>query len=348
MKHLGILPIIAMFSSLSACLGDNNESSRSEQKVIHGVMEAEYPYVVQIFMERSGMCTGSFVSDSILLTAAHCIDKIQTITWNGISVDRSNFFIHDRWPNISSGCSQARHPKFDLAMIRFPPGSYQGKEYAKILKHPPNNGEAITIVGYGNSHIQPFDTYCTMPSTPQADNRCYVLKGISNQAGGFDYSPVLDFPPEPQTPAESCSAPCTINGLRSALDLFGMPAQEFVLKYCDGNFRDRSYMETGAGVKRSGSNRILRVQNGLIEFKGPISLESEVIDSTSGSGDSGGPLLVFDQGQPRLAGITHGGTLLNHENEISKWSIYVDITAAHSSHWIQETVLLNQLNFPGY
>ncbi|MFW7378906.1 MAG: trypsin-like serine protease [Oligoflexus sp.] len=340
--------VCSMFlMSLSCNNGEKNQST-SSQKVIHGIVASEYPYVVQIFMGSSSMCTGSFVSDSLLVTAAHCVDRASSVTWNGITVTRQHIFIHDGWPTVSSGCDQSRHPKFDLAMVQFPKRTFKGVEFARILERRPTEGELITIVGFGNSQIQPYSEYCTMPSYPREDGQCYVFNGVWQESKEYQYTAVFNFQPTDTANAETCVAPCGVAGLRSALDASGIAARDFVMDYCGGNFRDRSYSETGAGVKRSGTNRILRLEDDLIQFNAPILTDSAVMESVSGAGDSGGPLLVQDRGFTRLAGITHGGSLQRQEQGLSKWSVYMDITAEHSLDWIQETVDKHALDFPGF
>jgi len=346
MKHLTILAIMFLGVGAGACR-DGRGHETSDVKVTNGRSEANYPYVVRIVMATGGSCTGSFVSDSILLTAAHCVDKAESLSWNGISVDRSNFFIHSGWPSVNSGCGLVRQAKFDLALVRFPAGSYQGTNYARLLKRSPLEKERFTIVGYGNSLIEPFDTFCRLPPRPNNDGLCQVQKGQRLEGASYEYSSVFEFAPQVEKTSVGCPVACNANTLRSELAATGTGYSEFVLNQCDGNFRDRSYRETGAGVKRSGTNFIGKVLDGTVEFMGAIGGESTGVNAASGAGDSGGPLFIFNNGRPRLAAVTHGGSLAVNEDEFSKRSIYVDLAAPHNVAWIQQTVKDNQLNFPG-
>jgi hypothetical protein len=86
----------------------------------------------------------------------------------------------------------------------------------------------------------------------------------------------------------------------------------------------------GSGTKRKGQNKIVEVREGMIRFYGvPTATDRNVpqgFESASGSGDSGGPLLI----DGALAGTTAGGGLAqvrDREGRMStvKVSQYVDL-----------------------
>lgn len=345
MKKLTILLLMLTSAALGGCVdGEQNEEAR--MKVTNGQAEDNYPYVVRITMDSGGTCTGSFVSDSLLVTAAHCVDKAASLSWNGISTDKSNFFIHSGWPTVDSGCGLARQAKFDLALVRFPEKTYTGTEFARLLQRSPRENESFTIVGYGNSLIEPFETFCRLPPRANSDGACYVQRGSRVAGASYDYSSVFEFAPKVEFSKAGCPVECNTNTLRAELAREGSSYSEFLLNQCDGNFRDRSYRETGSGVKRSGSNVIARVLGGTIEFFGAIGGESTGIKSASGAGDSGGPLFIFRFGRPYLAALTHGGSLTTQDDEFSKRSIYVDLASPYNEAWLKQTVQSNRLNFP--
>ncbi len=238
------------------------------------------------------------------------------------------------------------YPKFDIALVRFPAGTFKGTEFGKLLGRSPAADEEFTIVGFGHNVIKPFEKFCMLPGKADSNNMCHLLAGTKTQGSTYNYSKVLSFPAERQDNTLGCPVDCPVSALRSAIVDQGNDIQSFLAKNCAGNFRDRSYQETGAGNKRSGKNHVRRVNEGLVEFDGNIGGIDSGLDSASGAGDSGGPMFIFIDGQPKLAATTHGGYLSGSEGKLRKNSFYVDLSSEYNLPWIRKIVAEQNLSFP--
>jgi hypothetical protein len=96
---------------------------------------------------RAG-CTGSFISDSVVLTAAHCISRAYQLSSKPIFIDsetgvRATTFQTFCTASAPSSCA-------DIALISFPTGTYRGPTwlldlFVPRLDHP----VSVTAYGYG-------------------------------------------------------------------------------------------------------------------------------------------------------------------------------------------------------
>lgn len=342
MAHL--LALICGFFLLTNC---NVSPSPSDVDVTNGKPESGFPYVVSISLDGRGMCTGSFVSDSLLITAAHCVDRFSSISYNGISAGRSDIFVNPGWPVTSDACAATSpNPKYDIALVRFPQGTFRGQEVAKLLGRSPKEGEEFTIVGFGHNIIKPFEKFCMLPGSADANNMCHLLAGTKTRGSEYTYAKVISFPAAREDSGMGCPIDCPVSALRSAISDQGHNLSTFLTEKCSGNFRDRSYAETGAGSKRSGKNVVKKTNDGLVQFDGHTGGQDSGADSASGAGDSGGPLFIVENGQAKLAATTHGGYLSGTEDKLRKNSFYVDISSHYNLPWIKKVVEENNLSFP--
>lgn len=329
---------------LATALGCGSVESGSNVKVTNGKQEADFPFVVQMKIDDRGTCTGTFVSDALLLTAAHCVDSAKKVSVNGVTSERTQFFIHPEWPVEGAELKKPRQPQYDSALVRFPAGTFNGP-YPKVLKRSPRVGEELTIVGYGNNLIEPFDTFCRLTATTNKDGQCQVAKGERKSGSSYEYKAVFSYSPlkDGQTAAH-----CTAQDLKSALNEKNIDFTAFVAEQCDGNFRDRSYKETGSGTKRSGVNSVRVVDAGLVQFQGALGGEDTGKNSASGAGDSGGPLFIKDGKELKIAATTHGGSLGEDGGELVKKSTYVDLSSSAVADWLGAVTKANNLNFPDF
>ena len=71
--------------------------------------------------------------------------------------------------------------------------------------------------------------------------------------------------------------------------------------------------------------------------------------SASGAGDSGGPLFIKEKGALHLAGVTHGGSLIESKSgDMAKRSVYVDLNSESSKKWLEQMTAAKKLNFPDF
>lgn len=256
---LSLVGLLAV-SSLVGC-GSPKEAS-SESKVTNGIQvkNTDFPSVVLLVkLDAAGesICTGTFVNDSQVVTAGHCVEGLNAARpflffvksedeSSGRPIQALSFVRHQNY-DITAGVGP-----LDLSVINFPANS--APAVTPIISASPTAGEEFTIVGYGNNE----------------------------------------------------------------------------------NFFDETGFPTGsgAGIKRSGTNKIADVADGMIAFVGvPGSIEGleEGQIVSSGSGDSGGPLFVNGQ----LAGITSGGGFApiddgQGNSGLAAVSFYVDLNSQDS------------------
>lgn len=147
-----------LLASLSVGCGQKGEE-QSSLKVTNGrsILETEYPSVVLLVSfsnEGESICTGTFVNDSQLITAAHCVEGLDSqqpkLAYvkevNGelsLAAVAQNFVRHPEY-NFADGVN----PK-DVAVVNFPANS--APAVSKIAAATPALDETLTIVGFGNN-----------------------------------------------------------------------------------------------------------------------------------------------------------------------------------------------------
>ena len=123
-------------------------------KIINGDSAfANFPAVKKIRIHlkdgKKGMCTGFFISDSVMLTAAHCL-----IDAKKVSIDKT------LWPDtkaISWQINDSYEPQKgtlasfqqDIAIVNFPDRT--SDKWLTISKTPPKARSKFTMVGFGTN-----------------------------------------------------------------------------------------------------------------------------------------------------------------------------------------------------
>ena len=231
------------------------ETPTSSVKVTNGttIGEAEYPSVARIYFtvgQGAATCSGTFISDSLLLTAAHCVSQAEVDDRGLVDMDIT-LLTQDAvgaFESRAESIAVYRNPewdtvpgvnKFDLGLIKFPEDT--ALAVSKIASSAGKINDNVMVVGYGNN-----------------DN----------------------------------------------------------------------VARTGAGVKRKGANKIHDVREGFLFLRGSaLPDDASGTRSTSGMGDSGGPL--FRDG--KLVGVTSGGKVL--EDGTSE-ALYVDLASPSSKEFL--------------
>jgi secreted trypsin-like serine protease len=265
----------SLLLGLVACGQMNDAQETSETKVTNGLKASgEFPSVILLQFSTGGngssICTGTFVNDAQVVTAAHCVYDILKNGRTASSMTFTKTLANGRSQRVTA-VSLKYHPGYtvvpgklsnhDLAVVTFPRNSAPAT--TPLYPETPSVGQKFTIVGFGVNDYQ-YDS-------------------AGQQTG------------------------------------------------------------SGSGTKRKGENEIYQVEDGMIKFYGvPTASDPTVAQgqaAASGSGDSGGPLLIDGS----LAAVTAGGGLAQATDEEGrsftvKVSNYVDLNEVSNADFLQATL----------
>jgi secreted trypsin-like serine protease len=176
----------------STLIGCGSPAQNSETKVTNGreITESTYPSVVLLVMELAegqAICTGTFVNDSQVISAGHCVEGLDpadpsmyVVTKNaaGEYVATAKAVSFKRNPNydISLGVSP-----YDVSVINFKAGSAPAT--SPLATRAPSAGDTLTIVGYGNN-VNEFDRYGQLTGSGAGTKRVGTNK-VGSVSGGF-------------------------------------------------------------------------------------------------------------------------------------------------------------------
>ncbi len=148
----------AITAVLVGC-GSGAENPTSDVKVTNGreVRESEYAATVLLVMETpegQGICTGTFVNDSQLITAGHCVEGLDFADPAMYYVTQSG----SSYKAIAKARSIRKNPSYsidlgvspyDVSVVDFAPNTAPAT--VAIASTSPRSGDTFTIVGYGNN-----------------------------------------------------------------------------------------------------------------------------------------------------------------------------------------------------
>lgn len=159
-NHRGIVLCCAL---LGACLQPWAESGQSDVPIIGGVIDRDDPAVVRMSARQGSIswgCTGSLIAPSVVLTAAHCVEDVDSRTsidvffgtfsdsssgrWEPVSAYSIDPLYNTR--NIGAGHDIAllflADPVLDIAPVVF----------NRAPLTPDMRGARVRIVGFGNTN----------------------------------------------------------------------------------------------------------------------------------------------------------------------------------------------------
>lgn len=165
MKHVAVVQTLSSLAvlSLGVACGSAQEQD-SNTKITNGIVipASEHPAVVALDLigyYSSGKCTGTFINDSQVLTAAHCVQNknyVRTVI-DGRTVDATKYTIHPDY----SWLPNPEKSSADIAIVEFPAGT--SSNFIPLASDAPLAGDQIRIVGYGNTKVHNTIDYTISP-----------------------------------------------------------------------------------------------------------------------------------------------------------------------------------------
>jgi hypothetical protein len=146
-----------IFVAMLSCTPKKTDSST---KVVNGrpLTDAEFPSVVRVSIELgkdvNATCTASIISDSVLITASHCL-----VLENGLPASSASAVL-SVGKKIDGGVIHL-HPQYDdksvandIAFVKFPESTFKAYKPMTLSKKIPQKDDSIKIIGFGkNDHF---------------------------------------------------------------------------------------------------------------------------------------------------------------------------------------------------
>jgi hypothetical protein len=118
-------------------------------KVVNGIERVNIPAVVLLTtIEQNSLCTGTFLGDNVVLTAAHCMDTTSTGGMGLIDGTMPVAMVHG---GVVGETAPNARPMQDIAILIFPADT--SKSWRKISSNAPKAGDTLVVAGYGQTDL---------------------------------------------------------------------------------------------------------------------------------------------------------------------------------------------------
>ena len=157
------LKLLTATFGLGLALTNCGTEQGSDIKIANGTVipETSYPSVVLLYDQAGSICTGTFVTEEIVITAAHCTMSGDVDAKGQVDLTLGIIEVEDMAAGkatlIAKSTKIYRNPewdrngrnvnRYDLGLVYFPKGT--ARAVSKISQSAAQSGDDFTIVGYG-------------------------------------------------------------------------------------------------------------------------------------------------------------------------------------------------------
>lgn len=193
MSLLRTVKTLSVALGLGLALSNCGTEATTDIKVANGTVipETSFPSVVLLYDQKGSICTGTFVTEEIVLTAAHCTMSGDVDAEGNVDLTLGIIEVEDMSAGkaklVAKSTKIVRNTawdkagravnRYDLGLVYFPAGT--AKALSKISSSPARRGDDFTIVGYGLNQTNDLSDGSSAGTKRAGDNT------VSSVSGGF-------------------------------------------------------------------------------------------------------------------------------------------------------------------